>query len=87
MLQQYIPLSEATKMFPGKNGKPVTVNTLTRWSRVGLYDGDVKLRTIKMGCMLVTKEAWIADFCQALEEHSILPLAVTPAAPTLNGAA
>lgn len=65
--QDYITLTEATKLAPGRP----SVNCIWRWARRGMLarNGErVHLEHVRIGGKLFTTEAWLSQFGQALAE-------------------
>ncbi|MCG3122058.1 MAG: hypothetical protein GIKADHBN_00434 [Phycisphaerales bacterium] len=63
--QEYLTLGQAARIAPGR---PST-NCLWRWARTGVLarSGErVKLQHVRAGGKILTKAAWISEFCAKL---------------------
>jgi Protein of unknown function (DUF1580) len=63
--QDYITLTQAAKLVPGRGGKRVSLKTIHRWCRKGLRDG-VRLRSELVGGRRCTTRRWLGEFFEAL---------------------
>jgi hypothetical protein len=48
------------------------VNTLRRWSAVGLQGGKVRLRVARIGGQVCTCDRWIREFLNQLNQSELL---------------
>lgn len=81
-MNDYIPLAEASKRLPGRNGGKVHVDSLRRWIINGLR--GVKLKANRVGGLWMTTHQWIDEFIQATTARSLG--GATPALPERNEA-
>ncbi len=59
-----IPLSALAGLLPGRRGKPVHPNTLSRWCLRGVR--GVRLRSVTVGQQRFTSRAWLDEFLASL---------------------
>lgn len=80
---QLIPLTEAPKHIPTREGKRVHRATVFRWALQGL--GDTRLETVKCGGKRYTSRQAIATFFSELSHRhraALLPVAAGMQTPT-----
>jgi hypothetical protein len=59
-----IPLRQATRQFPGRNGESVSLPTIYRWTLTGCK--GIKLRSWQCGSVRCTSRRAIREFVDAL---------------------
>ncbi len=66
---EYLTLTQAAKLVPGRGGERISLKTLHRWCRKGLRNG-IRLRSEMIGGRRCTTRGWLRDFFGTLTEDS-----------------
>lgn len=68
-LVNYMSLKDSARYFPRPDGKKASIKTVYRYGLHGVR--GVRLKTMKVGAVLCTCEAWISDFVNQLNAGSV----------------
>ncbi|MBK9387378.1 MAG: DUF1580 domain-containing protein [Planctomycetes bacterium] len=64
-LFEYIALTEVPPLLPQPHGRPIHKATVIRWATTGC--SGVRLRTVCLGRIRCTTQAWLTEFGEQVE--------------------